>query len=267
MSTPRITITQEAHDKLWAYIRAVDTEIGGFGYIKRDGADWTWHETFIVEQKVSTGEVEYSDEGLAQAIERAVTDGVLGKDDFTWVMWHSHGKMATFWSSTDEKDQIQMMRDHSGLSHLVSFVGNHGGDYDLRLDLFDHSLVPHISFTSMPLQRATETQARALAQAEIKQLVTKLPTWSTFSKGSLTKPEKKTPVMDYDEQAWVDHFLDDDLEIADCDTSDEVKAILTGWGFAVEEIPDQDIDEVVERNLDRKYGPLMDVPDHVKEQA
>lgn len=130
----RIYVTSDAHAKVWAFVRTLNTEVGGFGYAKRVEDGLLWYDTFLVPQEVSHSEVSFDGGGIAAAVERAASDGVLGAEDHVWVSWHSHHTMKAFWSATDEKC-IETYRD-AGIANLISFVGCHDHEYRLRFDMF-----------------------------------------------------------------------------------------------------------------------------------
>jgi len=131
-----VLIDSHTERRLWALIRAVSTEIGGWGYARLKGSDLIWEQVFLVPQEVSHSEVDFeATGGDVAAIERAVNDGVLEDPAFVWVSWHSHHSMKPFWSKTDEARIAALAK--AGITRLLSFVGCHDGDYRLRLDVFD----------------------------------------------------------------------------------------------------------------------------------
>lgn len=132
-----VNITQATEHRLWALIRSVKTEIGGWGYaFQQDDGSFDWDEVFLVPQVVSSSEVDFeSTDGDVVAIEKALADGVLDNDRFCWVSWHSHHTMKAFWSGTDDKRIAAMHK--AGVKKLLSFVGCHDTTYKARLDVFD----------------------------------------------------------------------------------------------------------------------------------
>jgi hypothetical protein len=186
-----IYITQEARERLWAFVEAVNIEIGGFGYafIDKDG-DITWTDTFLVPQYSSSSEVDFEGtDGDAVAIEYAAKDGHLGADDFVWVSWHSHHTMKPFWSQTDEKRITGLGK--TGIRHLLSFVGCHDHSYRLRLEMFgiEHHGIKMSTVTSDDLKFVADPRDALLKEinAEIKENLLKRPA-STYT----TKGKKQT---------------------------------------------------------------------------
>lgn len=135
--TTDIYATTDTGQRLWAIIRSVKTEIGGWGYaFQQPDGSFDWSEVFLVPQVVSASEVDFeSTDGDVVAIEKAIADGVLEDPRFCWVSWHSHHTMKAFWSSTDDKRIAAMHK--AGVKKLLSFVGCHDGEYKMRLDVFD----------------------------------------------------------------------------------------------------------------------------------
>ena len=132
----KVLIDNDAKARLWAFIRAVDVEVGGMGYaFLQDDGTLLWMDTFLIPQEVNSSEVDFETTGGDQvAIERAIADGVLDNPRFVWVSWHSHHTMKAFWSATDDKRIAAM--NNVGVKRLLSFVGTHSGEYKMRCDLF-----------------------------------------------------------------------------------------------------------------------------------
>ncbi len=166
----KVTIDTTTERRLWAFIRAVETEIGGWGYAKLDGTDLLWHEVFLIPQEVSGSEVDFeATGGDTVAIERANADGVLEDPSFVWVSWHSHHTMKAYWSKTDEARIAAMAR--TGVRRLLSFVGSHDGSYRLRLDVFDvlvHDIhLKQVSLNDLTLEGSPDNEFMESIRSEI----------------------------------------------------------------------------------------------------
>ena len=133
----KVLINKTPHDKLWHFVDSTKKEIGGFGYCRLVENFIVIEEVFLVPQTVSGSEVDFGDDGagVTAAINKAAADGVLGDPEMIWLSWHSHNTMKTFWSSTDENCIEQYAK--LGIPRLLSIVGNHKHEYEVRLDLFD----------------------------------------------------------------------------------------------------------------------------------
>lgn len=166
----KVTIDTNTERRLWAFIRSVDTEIGGWGYAKLDGTDLLWHEVFLVPQEVSGSEVDFeATAGDTAAVERANADGVLEDPSFVWVSWHSHHTMKAYWSNTDDARIAAMSK--TGVRRLLSFVGSHDGTYRLRLDVFDvqaHDIVlKQVTLNDLTLDSSPDNEFMASISSEI----------------------------------------------------------------------------------------------------
>jgi hypothetical protein len=178
----KVTIDTTAERRLWAFIRALDTEIGGWGYAKVVGSDLVWHEVFLIPQEVSGSEVDFeATGGDTAAVERANADGVLEDPSFVWVSWHSHHTMKAYWSKTDEARIAAMAK--AGVRRLLSFVGSHDGSYRLRLDVFDvlaHGIaLKQVSLNDLTLDSSPDDKFMASIHSEIAGNVKQIKT-TTF---------------------------------------------------------------------------------------
>lgn len=258
-------ITRWAEDKLWTFIDSVFTEIGGFGYIRKDDeGDLIWYETFVIPQIVSGASVDYSDESLNYAIDKAQKDGVLGQPDHHWMMWHSHANMGAYWSQTDEDDQIDMMRRNAGLPHLFSFVGNRKHEYKMRLDIFNHPLMKQITLEDFTLRAMRNDTAVKEAQADIDQNVEQKK-WNKHSKKDKEKDSGQTSrngeVTAEDLLSRGSSVNEDQRYLPAGDPTDEEwnemgdpqkRQLLREWGFSADEADDiiKDDDLVIDAEIE-----------------
>lgn len=186
-----VLIEPNTERRLWALIRAVETEIGGWGYARLDGSDLIWSEVFLVPQEVSSSEVDFeSTGGDAAAVERAISDGVLDDLGFVWVSWHSHNSMKAFWSTTDDARIAAMAK--TGITRLLSFVGCHDGNYRLRLDVFDvqaHDIsLGQVSLADLKLVSAADDEFTVSISKEIAANVTEAKAQSLCETGWTSMP-------------------------------------------------------------------------------
>jgi hypothetical protein len=200
-----VLIDDATERKLWAYIKAVKTEIGGFGYAKlEDPGTLVWHEVFLVPQTASHSEVNFDGDGITSAVERAANDGLLGNDDFVWVSWHSHHTMKAFWSNTDEKCIETYAK--AGIKSLLSFVGCHDRDYKLRLDLFgvNHAgiTVPQVTMDNLKLHDEIDDAILADIKANVAEPPKAKP-WAFGPKQPKAQPQAATTVMEDEERQYL----------------------------------------------------------------
>jgi len=128
----KLTLSHQARTDIAHYIRHCDYEIGGFGYVTmNENGDFFVDEIFLVEQTVTGGSVDFMDDGLAYAIQKATDDNRIEDLKFCW---HSHVNMSAFWSSTDES---MIEGANNGMTpYLVSLVQNKSGEFKTRVDFF-----------------------------------------------------------------------------------------------------------------------------------
>lgn len=129
----KIVMADECWDYWWALVDVAPGEVGCWGYVTLDkeNREAFVSELFIVPQTASAAEVDFMEEGLPFAIERAAKDDKLDQLRFCI---HSHGKMDVFYSNTDEDMIAKMGRT---TDWFVSAITNKAGKTNGRIDLFN----------------------------------------------------------------------------------------------------------------------------------
>ena len=131
---PVVYITPQAKQKLDLYIKCCKQEISGFGTVERYERSFLITDVFIFNQECSTSNSDMSSEDVSKYLVEAVNEGI---DPSTIkLFWHSHADGGVFWSGVDN-DCI----DQLSTSWLLSIVGNHSGQYLVRLDLYEFARV------------------------------------------------------------------------------------------------------------------------------
>lgn len=175
MAKPQIIFTPEAWDWMRGYTLAVDTEIGGFGYVTSpEKGVFVVDTIYLAPQEVSGGGVHFKEGAMGYMVEKAIDDERVNDARFSW---HSHNTMGVFWSSTDEEG----IRDYknTGMPWVVSAVVNHEGKIKCRVDVFD-SILDHITIEDTEVRVGVPDPAmNDEIMADIAQLVTKRPTQAT----------------------------------------------------------------------------------------
>lgn len=143
--------TDDVFDKFWAYVLAVKTEIGGFGFATIEHGRLVWHDIFLVDQDVSEGGVDFTDKGITQAIEHASQKKFFEDPNGVWVWWHSHCHHDVYWSGTDEGG-VKALKE-SGIPYMISVVGNHKMKSKCRIDVFSVPIIGQAEHHDMELQR------------------------------------------------------------------------------------------------------------------
>lgn len=126
-------MSDEAWSLMWDYVDLVPGEIAVFGYteLEDDGTIYV-PEIFLVPQEADASGVDFLDEGLPYAIEKAIAENKLEQLRFCA---HSHGSHGAYWSSTDEA-MIKTI-GAGGTPWFASAIFNKAGATRARVDLFD----------------------------------------------------------------------------------------------------------------------------------
>lgn len=172
MPKPLVVFTNEAYDWLRGYTMAVQSEIGGFGYVySPEKGIFVVDTIYLAPQTASPGGVHFKDGAMAFMVEKAVEDERLNDARFSW---HSHNTMGVFWSSTDEEGIEDYKR--TGMPWLVSAVTNHKGEIKVRVDIFD-TICDHVSIQDCEVQIGfANPEMRERIESDIKELVELRPT-------------------------------------------------------------------------------------------
>lgn len=130
-TVPKIFITPEAYDDMWALVDILTTEVGWYGMVTRVNNDYLITKILMPEQEVTAVTVELDptkiiDEFLAQPN----SDELLAQ----WRFWgHSHVNMGTTASGVDDK---QMDTFHEGCKdYFIRGIFNKAGRAEF--DIYD----------------------------------------------------------------------------------------------------------------------------------
>lgn len=254
-----VLITANTERRLWALIRAIDTEIGGWGYARLAEDNIIWENVFLVPQQVSHSEVDFeSTGGDGTAVEQAIEDGVLDDPAFVWVSWHSHHSMKPFWSKTDDARITAMAK--TGVTRLLSFVGCHDGQYQLRLDVFGveaHGVhLGQVSMNELKLTSETDDEFTTAIRGEIAANVKETKALTSGHTGRSAKSSDSAPTADTDPDDG-DCCLDVYEALAVKDLMDH-KFTYHEALQAIEVIGTEGVDELMESGL--PFGPDEVVP-------
>lgn len=157
-----VHITQEAYNKLRAYILECDTEISGFGKVRQfefTERQWEWtqdttrgvtynkkpravlreyakqglqiYDVVIFKQEATSGHTTIDPETIAQFMtEQMALEQPIG--DFK-MWWHSHVDFGAHFSNTD----LDTINGSTEFPYLISIVMNKKGESQSRLDIND----------------------------------------------------------------------------------------------------------------------------------
>jgi hypothetical protein len=111
--------------------RELNHEIGGMLLAKKDkDDDWILFDPVILKQETSGGNCTIDKDELSKYyVQMRMKHGA----DIQYVWWHSHAKMAAFWSGTDKNT----MTEYSSGSFSMFLVVNVRGEYKFRVQYWN----------------------------------------------------------------------------------------------------------------------------------
>lgn len=166
MPLPKIILTQQVDDFIREVVQSVHAEVGGVGLCKvEDGAIVVDH-AYLVPQKVSGAKVEFDDNAMLIAMEKAIE---LDRNEDLRFSWHSHGDLPVSWSHIDE-DGIDSYLTQA--PWLASMVVNRDGDRTARIDINGVPLVGRVKFEKVGVEVSRVLDPDSRASREIVENVT-----------------------------------------------------------------------------------------------
>lgn len=141
MNSVSVHMSLQTFMKLQYFIAQCGPEISGLGPVRRrDDNTFFVDDIFIVEQTVTGG---FADpwQGIHKLVEELAAKDM---DDYIASLkfsWHSHADMTTFFSPQIDLATIDRWK-RGGMDWMISFVGNHAGQYLARLDIFQPFHLP-----------------------------------------------------------------------------------------------------------------------------
>jgi hypothetical protein len=167
-----VVVAQEPWDRFWNYVDLTDNEVAAFGYIKPDPEGFMFvDDLFLVPQEVTGASVEFMEEGLPYAVDKAEKDGRL--EDLRFCI-HSHVNFGASWSADD--DEMIEKVGSTGTPWFVSAIFNKRRETACRLDVFKSNEIPGLAFSNLKLDilcEPVDDPARDEAQAELKEFLRK----------------------------------------------------------------------------------------------
>ena len=224
----KITMTHQAYQKLWYFIRECDQEISGFGKVRDitpvnaagDPESVQVLEIYDIEtfpQEVSGTHATIDDEALALFL----TEKVANDEDVSEyrVWWHSHVNMQAFFSAVDT-GTIDQSKE---FPYLISIVGNKRQEFKTRLDIFQP-----LRFTQDTTFEVTGQDNEDLLNHVRDEIAQKV----SFTRYQPVTPQVKKVVDDRDEElAWLN--VDDDVDDLDIPNPHQDRKGNRGRGWGV----------------------------------
>jgi len=147
-----LKIDQLAYQKMMHFVdKAGADEVSGLGLITAKDNVFTVTDTFLLPQKNSTGATDIEPEDMAKLMfETRERPGMLR----FW--WHSHVRMATFWSKTDTDTMDVLAKGGWFMSLVVNQKREHRAAF--------RSLDPDLFIDEIPFQVMARSQPELVAQ-------------------------------------------------------------------------------------------------------
>ncbi len=123
-----ITITRYAYNKMMLYAKLISTEISGLGFINDERVIY---DVIIFKQENSAGSTDLNMKDVTDYITKLIKkEPDKLKDMKLW--WHSHANGGVSWSTVDDDNIEDQMKD---FNDLISIVVNRKRDYKCRRDV------------------------------------------------------------------------------------------------------------------------------------
>jgi hypothetical protein len=177
---PKITFSQEAYARLFAYARAARGEITGFGVVDESPAGLFVSEVFILEQKATAAGCQVNAGTLHQLMKWAKQENRPELAAKARLWWHSHAGFNCFRSGTDEGTVDLLLQV---MPYLLCTVVNHKSQQLTSLHLKEPQ---RITFDRLPIYR--EQLDLGYIQADVEQEVQQKVTEWTYE--PIAEPKK-----------------------------------------------------------------------------
>lgn len=213
----KICLTQATQDFIAEVTRSCAGEVGGMGYCHVEGATVVVTDVFLLPQEVSAGSVDFDDDAIAIACERAAIAGKIEELRFSW---HSHGKMDTFWSSVDDAAIEKYLA--CGTPWMASLVVNRAGKLLGRVDVANVAIAGVAQFRDVTVEVQHVDRTSGRAKAELAEHVRASPYRRFIEPGRTIMHQR--PIVDdkrlheMSDRAWHDLW----------DEEDDLGSVFTG---------------------------------------
>lgn len=209
-----VSVDKGAHDYVMAVVAAAKGEVGGIGYVELESpGSLRVSEFVLLEQEADAASVDFEGDAYIEEITRAAEEG---KENQLRCSWHSHGDLATYFSTTDEKGVIEYSQ--LGMPWLLSLVFNKKGDVSGRVDIFDNELTDQITLSDVAYFVEQDVELLERAKEDVERLVKK-PKYPTVKPKSASEKNKSGKQKEYEEKAasmyraaWLDDDDEDEFE-------------------------------------------------------
>lgn len=166
MARPTIYLSIKAYQKMRAWTEMAKGEVSWFGTVRRMEEDaFLIEDIFLLKQVCTETNTSLDDSAIGEFLTGMAKAGNDPSKVKAWL--HSHGRLKTFWSRTDEKT-IEGMRS---AGYLISVVTNKDGDMLGRIDIFNPFHV-HVSGVPVNVFHEPDEGLKESLAAEFREKVT-----------------------------------------------------------------------------------------------
>jgi len=182
-----VKFSLSAFQKLKLYIANVEDEVSGLGFTKTKGGVILVHDIILLPQEVTPAGTVIDKAGLAKYFDERMEKKLSTEDIRTW--WHSHADMGVTWSLTDEQTIEDFDTEGETNNWILSVLGNHAGEFNLRLDVFSPFRFTYED-VKWGIDWAIDEKLKDSIMAEIKEKVTKPNRFSAWNSRKNKKKNK-----------------------------------------------------------------------------
>lgn len=164
----KVKFSIPAFQKLKLYIKSVEEEVSGLGFVKAQGDVLSVYDIILLHQEITAASTALCQKSIARYLDNRMKKELPIEDIRVW--WHSHGDMDVFWSATDEQAIEGFDIEQEANNWLLSILGNRAGELIARLDIFSpfRITIPELSWE---IDLVTNEELEKEIEAEVKQKI------------------------------------------------------------------------------------------------
>jgi hypothetical protein len=161
LELPRVEIDAAALGRLWAFVTACPTEVGGLGLVDVEPDALVVRETYVLPQLAGPDSTIIAPEDLSRFLCDLIAQDVDTGRLRLW--WHSHCEMPVFWST---QDLLTMTSAFPGADWMLAMVLNRRGDIRAALELYRPV---RAQLDLLPVGLHLEATVRATVASDLRQ--------------------------------------------------------------------------------------------------
>lgn len=170
---PKVTLTPEAHGKMWALIQACDIEVGWLSTcLKTATGDFVIDDVFVPGQRCTAASTTITKDGEAGLLDTLLREKKYDSINRLGCWGHSHVNMSVFASIVDETqtDAYLKKRQEQKHDYFIRVIANKRGDFFCSLYRLDAEVVLH--HPPLQVEKAEAKKYAEWAKEQIERHVT-----------------------------------------------------------------------------------------------